>query len=116
MKRPIFKLPAPSEGHRQAATQRADPVKAWLHAIGGKILDSGIQIWMTTQELLDTSNRHELEAPNSDLGTLGRLLGKCFDSGTCLLDGMEWRRQESPGHRSSGQIFSQKRYGVFRHQ
>ncbi len=111
----IFHLPPPSEGHRQAAAQRADPVKAWLHALGGKMLAIGAPIWMTTQELLDASNRHELEAPNSDLGTLGRLLGKCFDNGTCLLDGMEWRRQELQAVRPSGQPFFQKRYCVFRH-
>lgn len=110
----IFKLPAPSEGHRQAAAQRADPVKAWLHALGGKMLAIGPTLWMTTQELLDASNRHELETPNSDLGTLGRLLGKCFDNGTCLLDGMEWRRQELSATRPSGQPFLQKRYCAFR--
>ncbi len=109
----IFHLPAPSEGHRQAAAQRADPVKAWLHALGGKMLAIGTPLLMTTQELLDASNRHELEAPNSDLGTLGRLLGKCFDNGTCLLDGMEWRRQELSATRPSGQPFLQKRYCVF---
>jgi hypothetical protein len=111
----VFNLPAPSEGHRQAAAQRADPVKAWLHALGCRLLatSDNNELWMSAQELIDASQRHELDAPNTDVGTLGRLLGKCFENDICILDGMVWQRKEILIARTSGQSFLQKRYWVF---
>jgi hypothetical protein len=71
------------------------------------------ELWMSAQELIDASQRHELDAPNTDVGTLGRLLGKCFENDICILDGMVWQRKEILIARTSGQSFLQKRYWVF---